>query len=181
MLRPALAGITVALSLVGTPADATVRIGPERIVVDAGAASAVVQRSPVRISFRDRRGVTVLGQVANRLPAPLVEPPTVDPEPNGVDLLPETTLYAPLTLHRRQERIEQFPGPGPFVADLLQAERSGMQYAARAVVGARTARGAGVRLALSTNDPTGRRLSCRCARWAAGRSACRRGRRRATG
>ena len=133
------------------------RLGPERIEVDAGAASAVVQRSPVRVSFRDRRGVTVLSEVANRLPAPLVEPPTVDPEPNGVDLLPETTLYAPLTFTVGQERIEQFPGPGPFVANLLSAERSGIQYAARAVVGARRS-GAGVRLELSTNDPHGRRL-----------------------
>jgi alpha-glucosidase len=129
----------------------------EPIVVDAGAASAVITRSPVRISFRDGRGRTVLAQVANRQPGPLAEPFTIDPEPGGVDLLPQSTLYAPLTFTVGQERIEQFPGPGPFVGDLLQAERSGVQYSARAVVGVRRLEG-GVRLTISTNDPSGRRL-----------------------
>jgi sulfoquinovosidase len=129
----------------------------EPIVVDAGAASAVITRSPVRISFRDGRGRTVLAQVANRRPDSLAEPFTVDPEPGGVNLLPETTLYSPFTFTVGQERIEQDPGPGPFVGDLVQAERSGVQYSARAVVGARRL-GAGVRLTVSTSDPSGRRL-----------------------
>jgi alpha-glucosidase (family GH31 glycosyl hydrolase) len=140
------------------PAEPAVQIGPQRIVVDAGAAAAVIARDPVRISFRDGRGRRVLAQVANRRPGPLAEPPTVDPEPAGVDLMPETTLYSPFTFTVGQERIEQFPGPGPFVGDLRQAERSGVQYSARAVVRARRS-GAGVRLELSTNDPSGRRLA----------------------
>ena len=127
------------------------------IVVDAGAAAAVVQRSPVRIAFRDDRGATVLAQVPNRRPAPLVEPLTVDPEPDGVDLLPETTLYAPLTFTVGQEEIEQYQGPGPFVGDLMSARRSGVQYAAREVLSAQRVAG-GVRLEVSTNDPSGRRL-----------------------
>ena len=139
------------------PAPPVVQIGPARIVVAGREASAVVTRNPVRISFRDRHGRTVLAQVANRRPPPLVEPVTVDPELGGVDLLPETTLYAPLTFTVGQEQIEQYPGPGPFVGDLMQAQRSGVQYSARSVVGAHRA-GAGVRLVLSTNDPTGRRL-----------------------
>ena len=139
------------------PAPPVVQIGPARIVVAGRGASAVVTRDPVRISFRDRHGRTVLAQVANRRPPPLVEPVTVDPELGGVDLLPETTLYAPLTFTVGQEQIEQYPGPGPFVGDLMQAQRSGVQYSARSVVGAHRA-GAGVRLVLSTNDPTGRRL-----------------------
>jgi sulfoquinovosidase len=139
------------------PAEPVVQIGPQRIVVDAGEAAAVVTRNPVRISFRDKHGRRVLAQVRNRLPQPLVEPFTVDPEPGGVDLLPETTLYSPFTFTAGQERIEQNPGPGPFVGDLVQATRSGIQYSARAV--ARASRsGAGVRLELSTNDPSGRRL-----------------------
>lgn len=156
LARCALAAFALTVAT-APPAGAAVHIGARRIVVDAGTAAAVVTRSPLRIAFRDQRGRTVLAQVENRRPGPLVEPPTVDPEPGGVDLLPETTLYAPLTFSVGQERIEQFPGPGPFVGDLLQAERSGVQYAARAVVAARRA-GAGVRLGLSTSDPSGRRL-----------------------
>ena len=99
----------------------------------------------------------MLAQLTNRLPAALVEPPTVDPEPGGVDLLPEATLYSPFTFTVGREQIEQNPGPGPFVGDLVQAQRSGIQYSARSVVRARrSARGA--RLELSTNDPSGRRL-----------------------
>jgi sulfoquinovosidase len=139
------------------PAEPAVEIRPERIVVDAGAASAVVRRNPVRITFRDNRGRVVLAEVRNRLPGPLVEPFTVDPEPGGVDLLPETTLYSPLTFTVGAERIEQSGGPGPFVGNLVQAQRSGTQYSAHAVVRARRS-GRGVRLDLSTNDPSGRRL-----------------------
>jgi sulfoquinovosidase len=130
------------------------------IVVDAGAASAVVTPSPVRISFRDAGGRTVLAQLANRRPAPLSEPPTIDPEPQGVDLLPETTLYSPLTFTVGQERIVQFTDGGPFVGDLMSATRSGVQYAARKVLRVRRI-GAGVRLVVSTNDPSGRRLVVR--------------------
>ncbi|MBA3261469.1 MAG: glycoside hydrolase family 31 protein [Thermoleophilaceae bacterium] len=159
MGRPGPIGVVaLAIALATTaPAGAAVHIGGQRIVVDAGGAAAVVERSPLRISFRDGGGRAVLAQVENRLPGPLVEPPTVDPEPGGVDLLPESTLYAPLTFSVGEERIEQFPGPGPLVGDLMQAERSGVQYAARAVVAARRT-GPGVRLALSTGDPSGRRL-----------------------
>src|SRR5215213_5593049 len=138
------------------PAEPPVRIGPERIVVNAGAASAVVRRNPVRIAFRDEQGRVVLAEVPNRLPKPLVEPFTIDPEPAGLDLLPERTLYSPLTFTVGQEQIEQNQGPGPFVGNLVQAERSWTQYSARAVVRARRSRRE-VRLELSTNDPFGRR------------------------
>ena len=148
------------------------------IVVDAGGASAVIAPSPVRISFRGADGRTVLAQVANRRPSPLTEPTTVDPEPQGVDAEPETTLYSPLTFTVGQERIEQFPGGGPFVGDLMSAERSGVQYAARRVLSVRRI-GAGVRLVVSTNDPSGGGWSCGSGRRAAGRSACPCGRRRA--
>ncbi len=148
-----------------------VPVDAQPIVVDAGEASAIVTRNPVRVSFRDRRGRVVLAQVGNRRPGALVEPPTVDPEPGGVDLLPEATLYSPFTFTVGREQIEQNPGPGPFVGDLVQAQRSGIQYSARSVVGARRT-GRGVRLVLSTNDPSGRRLLVTAvARRAAARSA----------
>jgi alpha-glucosidase (family GH31 glycosyl hydrolase) len=134
-----------------------VHIDASRVVVDAGTASAVVTRNPVRISFRDGGGRVVLAQTPNRRPAALSEPFTVDPEPGGVDLLPETTLYSPFTFTVGSELVEQNQGPGPLVGDLLQAERSGTQYSARRVVRARRTRH-GARLELSTNDPSGRRL-----------------------
>ena len=74
------------------------------IVVDAGGASAVM--APCGSTFRGADGHTVLAQVANRRPSPLTEPTTVDPEPQGVDAEPETTLYFPLTFTVGQERIE---------------------------------------------------------------------------
>jgi len=132
------------------------------IVVNAGEASAIVQREPARISFRDRRGRVVLAQALNRGAGALAEPPTVDPEPGGVDLLPESTLYGAFTFTVGSERIEQDPGPGPLVGDLVQAQRSGIQYSARSVLRARRSR-AGVRLVLSTTDPSGRRLIVRIA------------------
>jgi sulfoquinovosidase len=130
------------------------------IVVDAGGASAVVTPSPLRISFRGAGGRVVLSQVRNHRPAPLTEPSTIDPEPQSVDLQPETTLYSPLTFTVGHERIEQFPGGGPFVGDLMSAERSGVQYSAQRVLTVRRL-GAGVRLVVSTNDPSGRRLIVR--------------------
>ena len=89
---------------------------------------------------------------------PLVEPPTVDPEPGGVDLLPETTLYSPLTFTVGQEQIEQYPGPRA-VRGRPDAGAAQRRAVLRALGGRRArAAGAGVRLVLSTNDPTGRRL-----------------------
>jgi alpha-glucosidase (family GH31 glycosyl hydrolase) len=152
--------VIVALAVLPAPASAGVRITGERVVVDAGEAQAVVGRAPFRLAFRDGRGRTVLTEVPNRRPAPLAEPPTVDPEPFGVDNEPETTQYAPLTFTLGSELVAQDPGPGPTVATLRSAERSGVQYAARDVLDARR-EGGGVRLVVSTSDPSGRRLVVR--------------------
>src|SRR5918998_4716075 len=119
------------------PPDPAVEVGPQRVVVDAGRASAVIIRDPLRISFRDSRGRLVLAQLPNRRPGPLVEPPTIDPEPGGVDLLPETTLYAPFSFSVGRQRILQGLGPGPFVGNLVEAERSGVQYSARRALSVR--------------------------------------------
>ena len=98
------------------------------IVVDAGPVSAVVQPSPVRISFRDERGRAVL-----------------------------TTLGSPFTFTVGEQQIEQFTSGGPFVGDLMSVTDSGVRYSARRVLGVRRV-GRRVRLTMSTDDPSGRRL-----------------------
>ena len=112
-----------------------VQIDSRRVIVDAGAASAVVTRNPVRISFRDGRGRRVLAQVRNRLPDPLTEPFTIDPEPGGVDLLPETTLYSPFSFTVGGELVVQNPGPGPFVGDTMLLSQKTIELAAEAANG----------------------------------------------
>jgi alpha-glucosidase (family GH31 glycosyl hydrolase) len=101
------------------------------IVVDAGDASAVVYPSPLRLSFRDRRGGVVLNELAGSLAF------TVG-----------------------TARIEQHTDGGPFVGDLLSVTDSGVRYAARRVLSSRRI-GRGVRLTVSTSDPSGRRLIVR--------------------
>ena len=98
------------------------------IIVDAGPVSAVVQPSPVRISFRDERGRSVL-----------------------------TTLGSPFAFTVGEQQIEQFTSGGPFVGNLMSVQDSGVRYAARRVLGVRRI-GRGARLTMSTDDPTGRRL-----------------------
>jgi alpha-glucosidase (family GH31 glycosyl hydrolase) len=166
-LRRALAGAaalvaTAAAAPAPAPAAAAgaVVVGADRVVVRGEGASVTVTRRPFRLAFAGRDGRPVLRQAAAPRTGPLVEPPTVDPEPRGLDLLPETTRYAPLTFTVGTERIEQLPGPGPWVADLARAERSGTQFAATRVVRAR-ARGGGARLVVATDDPSGRRLVVR--------------------
>ena len=148
--------VLVLLAAAPQNAAAAVDIDADQIVVDAGAARAVVQMAPYRLHVTDGAGSTVLSELENPAAPPLLEPPTVDPEPNGGDALPETTLYAPLTFTVGTERIDQIQA-GTWVANLQTAERSGIQYSARDVVSA-VEDGDGARLVVSTNDPTWRRL-----------------------
>ena len=147
--------LAVALALPAA-APAAVEITADRVTVTGEGAGATITRKPFRLSVEDAKGQTVWREVENERPAPLVEPPTVDPEQNGADTLPETSLYAPLTFTVGSERIDQFPS-GTWVANLNTATRSGTQYSARDVLEA-TEQDGGVRLVLSTSDPTGRRL-----------------------
>jgi alpha-glucosidase (family GH31 glycosyl hydrolase) len=65
-------------------------------------------------------------------------------------------LYSPLTFTVGQERSLQFP-VSQYVGNMLTSVTAGIRYAARQVVAVSRA-GKGVRLTLSTTDPTGRRL-----------------------
>jgi alpha-glucosidase len=137
---------------------AEVRISHDRVVVTAREASVVVHRSPFNLRFRNRVGRAVLGEVAGGS-APLSVGPVIDPLPPGFDNDSAATRYAPLHYLVGTESIQQYEGSF-WGGNLLSGERSGIEYSAVAVRGARRA-GNGVVLTLSTDDPSGRLLRLR--------------------
>ena len=154
--------VVTACSLMGlfqvaaSAAAPTARLGADRIVVEAPRARAVVERNPFRISFSEVAGRPALREVPNRLPGSLNTPPTPDPIAPGLDNSSTPTLYAPLGFLVGTETLEQYDG-GLFGGNLMSGERSGVQYSAKRVLSVRRA-GRGVRLTLSTTDPSGRTL-----------------------
>src|SRR3712207_2574690 len=89
----ALCAATVGLAAPAA-AGAAVDVRADRVVVTGDGARAVVDRSPFRLTIQDRGGRTVLQQAAARLPLP--QPSTSpQPEPGGVNVLPEAAPYAP--------------------------------------------------------------------------------------
>jgi len=145
-----------ALTAGAAPARAEVRIGPERVVVATAGASVTAERAPLRLSFADAQGRTVLAQVPNTGQAPLVVPPSPDPVPLGAEPPARPALYAPLAFTVGARRDQQFPGSQYAGNELFGAE-GGTQFSARDVVGVER-RGDGVELTVATSDPSGRRL-----------------------
>lgn len=138
------------------PADAAVKIGADRVIVTTPAgARAIVTRSPLRISFADPQGRTVLRQVAPVDSAVTVVPPTPHVQ-FGTIGPPPPTQYAPLGFLVGSHQVDQFPG-GQWQGVLQSVTESGTLHTARAVSRAR-AQGEGARLVLKTSDPSGRRL-----------------------
>ncbi len=136
------------------PAQAAVRITKQRVVVETAGGSAVVQRAPFRLAFRDSEGRTLLRQVANRRSGPRALPPTRDPEPFGLELQPDNATYAPLSFEVGTELRDQW-NAGLWNGNLLFSRRSGTVHSARSVVSLRRA-GRGVRMLVSTSDPSRR-------------------------
>lgn len=132
--------------------EAAVRVDSERIVVSDREGSVVVDRSPFRLSVRDRSGRTVL-RSGGRAPARAVRlPETRDPEPLALELEKDNAVYAPLTFEVGRERRAQWNGSF-FPGNMLFARRSGTVHTARTVRAVRKT-GEGVRLVLSTTDRT---------------------------
>ncbi len=134
-------------------AHASATLGPEQIVVEGEGASAVITRAPFGIAFRNASGQTVLSEVAAPESGPLSLPATLPGNP-GEPAGP--ALYAPLSFLVGSDR------PSTFAAyqdegDLSSVEEAGTEYSAREVVGA-SAEGEGVKLTVSTDDPSGRQL-----------------------
>ena len=146
-----LAGAVAASLGVGAPAAAAaVRIDEDRIVVSARGASAVVERDPFSLAFRDRAGRTVLRTIAGGPTTAQALPQTRDPEPVALEQEPDNAVYAPLTVEVGTEERRQWTGsfwPG----NMLFARRSGIVHVALRVRSARRA-GAGVRLVVATTD-----------------------------
>jgi sulfoquinovosidase len=139
-----------------TPVAARAGEGP--IVVTAPQARAVIQRHPFGLRFEGSRGHPVLREVGAGA-GPLDTPSTVDPVAPGLDSRNAPTLYAPLSFLVGNETIAQYDG-GFWGGNLASGLRSGIQYSASAVRRVKR-EGRGVRLVLSTNDPSGRTLVLR--------------------
>jgi alpha-glucosidase (family GH31 glycosyl hydrolase) len=150
----ALAALCVLASAPG--ADARVSIGADRIVVSrAHGSRAVIDRTPMRLSFLDGRGRTVLREVVAPATAALERPP-VPRAQFGAPGPPPPTLYAPLAFTVGGASVAQTQA-ALWVGTLQSVTVGGTQYAARDVVAAKR-RGRGVRLRVSTSDPSGREL-----------------------
>jgi sulfoquinovosidase len=147
-----LAGGLLASLLAAVPAAASVRIGRGEITVETGGASAVIERAPFGMSFRNSAGQIVLAEVPNdrsfTLPASEAR---LASEPAG------PALYAPLSLLVGRSQPQTFT-EGVFNGDLESVEESGTEYSAQSVLSAKTCAG-GVTLEVSTDDPDGRILT----------------------
>ena len=151
----------VAMAVLGTlawaqEAPAAVDIGPDRIVVTGQGTRAVIERRPYRLTVQDGAGRTVLQEAPSTGAGPLPVAPLPDPIPSGTEPPPRPTLYEPLTFTVGGQRSAEYPA-SQYVGNQLAGVEAGVQHAARDVVDAAPA-GDGVRLTLSTSDPSGRTL-----------------------
>ena len=152
----ALAGATLPRS-----AAAEVRIGDARVTVSTTAgARAVIDRSPLRIRFQKANGATVLAQLPGDDAGAVARPPLPRSQ-FGVAGPAPPTLYAPFGFTVGGRQVGQFPS-GFWQGNLTSVTVEGTVYGAREVLSAKRS-GAGVQLALSTSDPSGRRLVARVA------------------
>jgi len=150
--------IAVALTVVvAGPAKGAVRVTADRVVVTTPSGTrAVVTQSPLRISFVDAQGHTVLRQVPQPQSGATVVPPTPHVQ-FGMIGPPPPTRYGPLGFLVGTHRIDQFPA-STWQGTLQSVTESGTLYSATAVTDARPA-GPGARLRLATSDPSGRQLN----------------------
>jgi alpha-glucosidase len=149
----AAAGVWLAGSAV---ASAHVVLGARQIVVVGRGASATIDRRPFRLAIRGASGAAALSEIANPGTTPKLIAPTVYPPALGARPAPDGTGYAPLTFLVGTATSTQW-AQAFWQGDQLSGLQTGIQYSARDVIAARPA-GAGVKLTLSTDDPSGRRL-----------------------
>ena len=136
-------------------ATVEVRAKADSITVAVPGASATIERNPLRISFADGAGRTVLRQLPGD-PAAAQEVPAVPRPQFGSQGPPPPTLYAPLTFLVGQVSIDQFPS-SQWNGNLRTVTEGGTEYGAVAVEQVRRHRN-GVTLVVSTSDPSGRKL-----------------------
>lgn len=135
-------------------AAAHTSIGADRIDVELPGAGVRIVRDPLRISFTDASGKTVLQGLTGVngsqaiAPVPRVQFTTRTPPP--------ATLYAPLTFLVGESGVSQMEA-GQWEGTLSTVTEGGTEYGATSVIDAKQA-GRGVRLTLATSDPEGRRM-----------------------
>ncbi|MDX6582392.1 MAG: sulfoquinovosidase [Solirubrobacterales bacterium] len=142
-------------ALPGTAA-AGVRIDDARVVVSAkGGARAVIERTPLRISFQTAAHRTVLAQLPGDGSASAIRPPLARNQFGSPGPAPPT-LYAPFGFTVGSRQVSQFP-TYIWQGNLQSVTVGGTVYGADEVVSA-VRRGRGAELVASTSDPSGRRL-----------------------
>ncbi len=135
---------------------ASVRVSDATVVVGTRAGQrALITRSPFRLAFEDSHGRRVLSEIGGANGSTLVEPPAPQIE-FGSQTPSPPSLYAPLAFVVGTHAITQTPG-GQWQGTLQSVTQGGTAYSAGRVISARHA-GGGVRLVVSTSDPTGRKL-----------------------
>jgi len=155
MSRVALTLLVAVLAIAAPPASAAVHLDAQRIVVTGERARATIQRSPFRLAFTDARGRTVLSEVPGGGQSSLLVPPVPQLQ-FGTQSPPPRALYAPLAFLVGTHNISQQQS---FIweGNLSSVQEGGIEYAASNVLAVRI-EGSGVRLTLSTSDPSGRKL-----------------------
>ena len=151
----ATAGVIALPLALAAPASAASTIQDSRATVTVSGASARISFDPLRISYADGHGQTVLRSLPGRAGAKR----TVPPEPRsqfGAPDPPPPTLYAPLSFLVGSAAIEQFPS-FQWNGNLETVTESGVEYGGVSVERASRQRG-GVRLIVATSDPSGRKL-----------------------
>src|SRR5919204_1973329 len=153
---PVLAACLVALAIAaGTASPAVakhVRANDAQFVVKTKAGSAVIDRDPFRISFYGKHRGLLLQEVPNARLGPVSLPPTVDPEPFGLERQPDNATYAPLGFEVGSEFRDQW-NSGLWTGNMLLSRRQGTVYSARQVISAQPA-GKGVQLTVASSDPS---------------------------
>jgi alpha-glucosidase len=137
-------------------AKSWVALTPDTITVSDPGGRAVITRDPYRLVIERRDGGAALSEVPNRGGQPLRLEPTLDPRSPGIPNPAARAPVAPLSFLVGTDTIEQYAG-GLWGGDLKSGTAQGTWYSARRVLSARRD-GRGVRLVLSTDDPSGRRL-----------------------
>ena len=151
-------GIGLLLALVAAapaPAEVRTRMTAERASLAVPGASATVRFDPLRISFAGRDGATVLRQLRGRAGAEQLVP-SVPRSQFGAPGPPAATLYAPFSFLVGEVTIDQYPS-FQWNGNLDTVTEGGTEYGAVAVERVRRLR-SGLRMVVSTSDPSGRRL-----------------------
>jgi alpha-glucosidase (family GH31 glycosyl hydrolase) len=148
------AAISAALFL-AAGASAATEVRPDSATIGVSGASARIGFDPFRISFADADGTTVLRGLPGRAGGSQTIPGVPRSQFGAPGPVPPT-LYAPLTFLVGAVDIGQFPS-FQWNGNLETVTESGTEYGAVAVQRAERRHG-GVRLLVTTSDPSGRKL-----------------------